>query len=132
MHIPLSPSSISPPFSAYSHGVEVPGGQKLVFCSGQLGLAKDGTVPPGSAAQAELCFANIEAILAESGLGMDQIIRLNAYVIGREHMQGYMDTRNARFSHPMPASTLMIVGGFSRPEFVVEIEAIAAGPAGSI
>jgi enamine deaminase RidA (YjgF/YER057c/UK114 family) len=29
-----------------------------------------------------------------------------------------------------PASTLMIVGGFARPEFLVEVEVIAAGPAG--
>lgn len=130
MHIPLSPSSIAPPFSSYSHGVEVPGGQKLVFCSGQLGVDRHGVVPQGSAAQAEICFQNIEVILAEAGLGMDQIVRINAFVTGREHMQGYMDVRNARFSHPLPASTLMIVGGFSRPEFVVEIEVVAAGAAG--
>ena len=31
--------------------------------------------------------------------------------------------------NPLPASTLMVVSGFARPEFVVEIEAVAAGPA---
>jgi 2-iminobutanoate/2-iminopropanoate deaminase len=40
-----------------------------------------------------------------------------------------MGVRNALFAPPYPASTLMIVSGFARPEFVVEIEAIAAGPA---
>jgi enamine deaminase RidA (YjgF/YER057c/UK114 family) len=40
-----------------------------------------------------------------------------------------MAVRNALFSEPYPASTLMIVSGFARPEFVVEIEAVAAGPA---
>ena len=40
-----------------------------------------------------------------------------------------MDVRNARFSPPLPASTLMVVSGFARPEFLVEVEAIAAGPA---
>jgi enamine deaminase RidA (YjgF/YER057c/UK114 family) len=29
---------------------------------------------------------------------------------------------------PLPASTLMIVQGFTRPEFLVEIEALAASP----
>ncbi|HVY49930.1 MAG TPA: RidA family protein [Devosia sp.] len=129
MHIPLSPSSIHPPFSAYSNGVEVPAGQKLVLCSGQLGIARDGAIPDTARAQAELAFDNIAAILAEAGLGLEHVVRLNAYVSAREHLRPYMEVRNARFADPLPASTLMIVSGFARPEFFVEIEAIAAGPA---
>ncbi|MBE0580104.1 RidA family protein [Devosia sp.] len=129
MFTPLSPSSIHPPFAPYSHGVVVPAGQKLVFCSGQLGIDAAGTVPPDCAGQAKLCFDNIAAILAEAGLGLSDIIRINAYVTGREHLAAYMGVRNALFGEPFPTSTLMIVSGFARPEFVVEIEAIAAGPA---
>ena len=73
---------------------------------------------------------NIAAILAEAGLGLEHVVRINAFVTGREHLRPYMDVRNRRFSHPLPASTLMIVSGFARPEFTVEIEVIAAGPAG--
>jgi len=130
MHIPLSPTTIHPPFSAYSNGVEVPSGQKLVVCSGQLGITKDGVVPTTTAEQAELCFDNLAAILAESGLALEHVVRINAYVSGREHLRPYMDVRNKRFSPPFPASTLMIVSGFARPEFTVEVEVIAAGPAG--
>ncbi|MBI4921049.1 MAG: RidA family protein [Devosia nanyangense] len=129
MHRPLSPTTIHPPFSAYSNGVEVAAGQKLVFCSGQLGIARDGTIPPTAADQAALCFDNIAAVLAEAGLGLQHIVRINAYVSAREHLRPYMDVRNARFADPLPASTLMVVSGFARPEFFVEIEAIAAGPA---
>ncbi len=129
MHKPLSPTNIHPPFSAYSNGVEVPAGQKLVFCSGQLGITKDGTIPATAGEQAELCFDNIAAILAEAGLGLEHVVRINAFVTGREHLRPYMDVRNARFTHPLPASTLMVVSGFARPEFFVEIEVVAAGPA---
>lgn len=129
MHTPLSPTTIHPPFSAYSNGVEVPAGQKLVFCSGQLGITKGGTVPPAAEEQADLCFDNVAAILAESGLGLEHVVRINAYVSGREHLRPYMDVRNRRFSAPLPASTLMVVSGFARPEFFVEVEVIAAGPA---
>ncbi len=129
MHQPLSPASIHPPFSAYSNGVEVPAGERLIFCSGQLGIARDGSIPADAAAQANLCFDNIAAILAEAGLGLEHVVRLNAYVSAREHLKPYMDARNARFTAPLPASTLMVVVGFARPEFVVEVEAIAAGPA---
>jgi 2-iminobutanoate/2-iminopropanoate deaminase len=129
MHKPLSPATIHPPFSAYSNGAEVPAGQRLVYCSGQLGIGADGTIPESAAAQAELCFDNIAAILAEAGLGLEHVVRINAYVSAREHLRAYMDVRNARFSAPLPASTLMVDAGFARPEFVVEVEAIAAGPA---
>ena len=129
MHQPLSPASIHPPFSAYSNGVEVPAGQRLIFCSGQLGIARDGSIPADAAAQASLCFDNIAAILAEAGLGLEHVVRLNAYVSARKHLKPYMDARNARFTAPLPASTLMVAVGFARPEFVVEVEAIAAGPA---
>jgi enamine deaminase RidA (YjgF/YER057c/UK114 family) len=54
------------------------------------------------------------------------VVRLNAYVTGREHMPGYMRVRDRQFPGTPPASTLMIVSGFTRSEFVVEIEAIAA------
>lgn len=129
MHKPLSPTTIHPPFSAYSNGVEVPHGQRLVYCSGQLGITKDGTIPPDAAGQAEVCFDNIAAILQAAGLGLEHIVRINAYVTAREHLRPYMDVRNSRFSDPLPASTLMVVAGFARPEFFVEIEAVAAGPA---
>ena len=123
---PLSPPSIRPPFARYSHGVEVPPGARLVAVSGQLGVGPDDRAPEGAQAQALLCFASIAAILAEAGMTLADVIRLNAYVTEREHMAGYMAARDAVVGDPAPASTLMIVGGFTRPEFEVEIEALAA------
>ena len=99
-----------------------------MFCSGQLGIAPDGTVPPDVEAQAALCFAAIAAILAEAGLGLADLVRVNAYVTSRQDMAGYMAARDRALpaDTPPPASTLMIVGGFTRPEFLVEVEAVAA------
>jgi enamine deaminase RidA (YjgF/YER057c/UK114 family) len=132
MHKPLSPTTIHPPFSAYSNGVEVPAGQRLVFCSGQLGITADGKVPATAREQAALAFDNIAAILAEAALGLEHVVRINAFVTSREHLGEYMAVRNQRFSAPLPASTLMVVSGFARPEFLVEIEVVAAGPASEI
>jgi 2-iminobutanoate/2-iminopropanoate deaminase len=122
----LSPPSIRPAFARYSHGIAVPAGHRLVFTSGQLGIGADETIPADCEAQADLCFANIAAILAEDRMALSDIIRLNAYVTDREYMQGYMRSRDRQFPGTPPASTLMIVKGFTRPEFLVEIEAIAA------
>jgi enamine deaminase RidA (YjgF/YER057c/UK114 family) len=125
----LTPASIRAPFAKYSHGIEIPAGMRLVLCSGQLGIDPDDAIPAGTEAQARQCFSNIEAILDEAGLGLADIVRINAYVTGREHLRPYMAVRDELFSEPAPASTLMIVSGFAREEFTVEIEAIAAGPA---
>ena len=127
----LAPPTIAPPFARYAHGVEVPAGHRLVVTSGQLGLAADGSVPEGAAAQAAICFANLDAILAEAGADRAAVVRLNAYVTDRAHMAGYMAARDAWLAgvDRLPASTLVIVSGFTRPEFVVEIEATAAVPA---
>ena len=124
----LTPASIRAPFARYSHGVEVPAGSRLVFCSGQLGIAADETIPEDARAQADLCFANIAAILAEAGMGLENIVRINAYVTDRTHMAGYMQSRDAHVGSPPPASTLVIVTGFTKPEFKVEIEVVAAAP----
>lgn len=123
----LAPKSIKPPFARYSHGIEVPPGKRLVLCSGQVAIAPDDQIPEDAGAQAELCFQNIEAILGEAGLGLSDIVRINTYVTDRAFLRPYMDLRDRLFTSPAPASTLMIVSGFARPEFKVEIEVIAAG-----
>jgi len=73
-----------------------------------------------------LCFEAIGACLKEAGMSFADIVRINAYVTAREHMAPYMAVRDRYAALPPPASTLMIVGGFTRPEFKVEVEAIAA------
>ncbi|MEM1350772.1 MAG: RidA family protein [Pseudomonadota bacterium] len=126
----LAPAAIAPPFARYSHGTELPAGQRLVRTSGQLGLAADGSVPEGSEAQAEICFENIVHILAEAGMSAEDVCHVSAYVTDRAHMAGYMAARDRFLAarQALPTSTLVIVSGFTRPEFVVEIEVWASAP----
>jgi enamine deaminase RidA (YjgF/YER057c/UK114 family) len=122
----LTPHNIHPPFARYAHGVEVPQENRLVFCSGQLGIDRDGIIPEGVEAQARLCFEAISAILREARMDLADLVRINAYVVGAEYLAGYMKVRDEFVVDPPPASTLMIVQGFARPEFKVEVEAVAA------
>ena len=120
----LTPEGMAPPFARYAHGVEADG---LILTSGQLALGLDGAVPQGAEAQATLIFSNIDLILAEAGASKADTLRINAYVTDRAHMAGYMAARDiwlADVPH-LPVSTLMIVSGFTRPEFLVEIEVMA-------
>ena len=124
----LKPATIRPPFAAYAHGVEVPPGARLVVTSGQLAARADDSVPEGALEQARLCLANCAAILAEAGMGPSDVIRINAFVTDRAHMAGYMQARDEwlRGVARLPASTLVIVKGFTRAEFLVEVEVTAA------
>lgn len=123
----LTPKAIKAPAARYSHGVEIPAGKRLVLCSGQVAVAPDDSIPDDVTGQTELCFRNVAAVLAAAGLGLKDIVRINAYVTDRAHLKDYMAVRDRLVSDPPPASTLMIVSGFARPEFKVEVEVIAAG-----
>ncbi|WP_420409411.1 RidA family protein [Hoeflea sp.] len=123
-----TPKTIRAPFARYSHGVEVPPGYRLVLCSGQLGIGEDDAIPEDVGAQTELCFANVGAVLEAASMGLGDIVRINAYVTDRAYFPDYMTVRDRLFSDPAPASTLMIVSGFAREAFKVEIEVIAAAP----
>ncbi len=122
----LVPAGIRKPFAKYSHAVEIKPGARLLLCSGQLGIAEDDVIPDGAEAQAELCFKAIGICLAEAGMDFSHVVRINAYVTNRADMAPYMMVRDRYVASPPPASTLMIVSGFTRPEFKVEVEAVAA------
>lgn len=124
----FTPTTLRPPFARYSYGVEIPAGHRILVCSGQLGVDPADRVPATIEEQTQLCFRNIQAVLKDAGLGFADVVRINAFVTGREQLKGYMAVRDQFISDPPPASTLMIVSGFSRPEFMVEVEVIAAGP----
>ena len=122
----LVPGKIRAPFARYSHAVEIPASARLLLCSGQLGISADDQVPESAEQQAIICFEAIGACLAEARMSFADIVRLNAYVTDRAHMAPYMAVRDRYVGSPPPASTLMIVTGFTRVEFKVEVEALVA------
>nr|WP_319246317.1 RidA family protein [uncultured Celeribacter sp.] len=123
----LTPSSIAAPFGAYSHGIDSGPASRVIVTSGQLGLAPDGSCPEGVKAQAEQCFSNIDAILKEAGATRSDVVRIAGFVTRREDFGPYMEVRDAWLSDVAvkPASTLIIVTGFTREEFKVEVEVTA-------
>ena len=63
-------------------------------------------------------------------MGPGDVFHLSAFVTDRAHMAGYMVARDGFVGARvvLPSSTLMIVSGFTRPEFTVEVEVWAAAP----
>ena len=125
-HRKLNPASIPAPLAAYSHGVAVEPGARLVFTSGQLGVGPNDDIPEDVEAQAVLCFENIKAILAEAGMTLQDVVRFNAFTTDRAYFPIYGRVRSRYVSGDAFASTLVIVSGFTRPEFKVEVEVTAA------
>jgi 2-iminobutanoate/2-iminopropanoate deaminase len=124
MKHPINPAAIRAPFAQYSHAVDVPAG-RMLFASGQLGVAPDDTVPEDVEAQAVLCFENIKAILGEAGMTFGDVVRFTAYVTDRAYFPIYGAVRGRYVPGNAFASTLVIVSGFTRPEFKVEVEITA-------
>jgi 2-iminobutanoate/2-iminopropanoate deaminase len=126
MNRPITPTTIRAPLARYSHGVLVPPGAQLLVTSGQLGIAPDDSVPDDVEAQCVLCFDNIKAILTAAGMTFTDVIRFNGFVTDRAYFPIYGAVRSRYVAGDAFASTLVIVSGFTRPEFKVEVEVTAA------
>lgn len=122
----LNPPDIRPPFAQYSHGLTVPAGAQLLVTSGQLGVGADDKVPDGVEEQCVLCFENLKAILAAGGMSFADVIRFSAFVTDRAYFPIYGKVRGRYVQGDAFTSTLLIVSGFTRPEFKIEIEVTAA------
>ena len=126
----LTPDTLRPPFARYAHGVEIPAGLRIVQTSGQLGIRADDFIPEDAYEQAVICFESIREILRSAGMGAADVAAISGYVTDRTHMAGYMRARDKFMADAgrLPSSTLLIVSGFTKPEFKVEVEVLAAAP----
>jgi 2-iminobutanoate/2-iminopropanoate deaminase len=122
----ITPASLRPPFAAYSHAVEIATPARFLFASGQLGVSPDDVIPEGIEEQAVLCFENIGKILAEAGMGFADVVRFSAFVTDRAYFPIYGQVRSRYVEGSAFSSTLLIVSGFTRPEFKIEVEVTAA------
>lgn len=114
------------PFSAYSQAVEVEAGARLVHVSGQVGVAPDGELVGDEKGQHEQAWRNVLAILAEAGMGAQDIVEVHAYVTAPSGVALYREVREAVLGGARPASTLLIVAGLADPKWLVEISVVAA------
>jgi len=117
-----SPKSL-PPASGYSHVVIAPAGQRVVI-SGQVALNEKGElVGPGDfERQCVQVHENIKAALASLGLTFDDVIRTDNYITDRKNLPLLRQVRSKYLpTERPPASTLLVVDGFFRPDLLVEV-----------
>jgi 2-iminobutanoate/2-iminopropanoate deaminase len=126
MNRKLNPATIAPPGGRYTHAIEVPPGASWLVVSGQVGVAPDGGTPEDIGGQTENCFRNISAILADAGMSLADVVKITVFLTDEDDIAGFRAARDRMIGEARPASTLVVVSRLVRPEWRVEIEALAA------
>lgn len=126
----INPPALGQP-PGYSQIVEVRAG-RLFFVSGQTALDQQGQlVGKGDiAAQAEQVFLNLSAALGAIGCTARDLVKLTVYLREMSDLSAYRQARNRFFASvtppAAPAITLVEVSRLYGPDFLIEIEAVAA------
>ena len=121
-----NPGSIAAPIGTYSHGIEVPPGARWLCVAGQIGVRPDGSVPASIEEQTEVVWQNILAVLADAGMGIGDVVKITSFLTRHENFPRFAQVRAKFLGSHRPASTLLVISSLARPEFLVEVEAIAA------
>ena len=119
----------SPP--GYSQVVEVQA-TRMIFIAGQTALNREGELVGTNdfAAQADQVFGNLNKALDSVGCNASNLVKLTVFLRNMENLPAYREARNRFFSTVSPAAapavTLVEVSKLYGPDFLIEIEAIAA------
>jgi len=121
----LSPKSVHPTDGVgYSHVARV---GNTLYIAGQVPLDKQNRIVGVGDIESQVrqVYANLRAILEELGGSMGDIVKITTYLTSREHLDAFRKVRDETLQAPFPPNTLVFVAGLARPEYLVEIEAIA-------
>lgn len=104
---------------------------QMVFVRGQIGqdLDTSESVAIGDAAgQAEQAMANIAMLLEEAGSRLEHICKITIYLVDPRYREPVYRTVGRWLKGVHPVSTGIVVSALARPEWLVEIDAIAVIP----
>lgn len=110
----------------YSDAVVIERPGRQLHVSGTPGMRKDGTLPADFAGQADLAWQNLTEILQNAGMGVENLVKINQYLLRIEDVAAYGPIRLKYLGEHRPASMLSVVSALVRPGILFEIEAIAA------
>lgn len=120
-----NPDTISPPVAFYSHGIEVPAGARTLHIAGVVGITPEGTMPIGFEAQHRRIWLNVIEVLKSANMGVEDLVRLNVFSLDPSDVFMVSEGRQEFLNGHKPVSTYLAVKGLARPEFLVEMDAVA-------
>ena len=103
----------------------------MVFVRGQIGqnLDTSESVAIGDAAgQTERAMANIDMLLKEAGSSLDHVCKITIYIVDPRYREAVYRVVGKWLKGVYPVSTGIVVSALARPEWLVEVDAIAVIP----
>ena len=117
IHTDLAPAAIGP----YSQGIDI---GSLVYTSGQIPVAPDGTVSADISQQTQQALINLKAVLEASGSSLDKVIKTTVFITDMTQFGAINEVYAQYFRQPYPARSCVQVAAL--PKGVgIEIEAVA-------
>jgi reactive intermediate/imine deaminase len=115
------------PSGHFAQAVATPASGRLVFISGMLAKGGDGElVGPGDiTAQTRQVCENLKAAVEAAGGTLEDICRVDVFIRDMKHFPEIHAVRRQYFTGTPPASTMVEVVGFTHPDALIEINAIA-------
>lgn len=99
----------------------------MLYVAGQVAQDEQGNVVGlgDFRQQAEQVVANLRKALGVAGAGLEHVVRLGIYITDARYRDPMRDVTQEHFGGALPASTLLVVTALARPEWLLEIDAIA-------
>jgi enamine deaminase RidA (YjgF/YER057c/UK114 family) len=118
---------------AFSNVAVVSGTVRTIYIGGQDAVDADGRIVGVGdiAAQTEQVLRNLRTALTAAGAGPEHVVKWNVFIVdGQDFATGYAAFQRV-WGTPVdpPVITAAVVKGLARPEFLVEMDAIAVVPA---
>ena len=115
------------PVANYKLATRMDGG-RLLYISGQVAWDTSGSIvgKGDMKAQARQTFQNLREILQAAGGDLQNLMKITTYITKIEDFPAVAEARSEVFKGEMPASTLIVVKSLFHPDFLIEVEGIAA------
>lgn len=111
---------------ASAHAVLVTGAGRLLFLGGQNGVDIAGNVVMGLRAQTEQALRNLMSVLGAGGATLENIVKMTVYLVEGADPEEAFAAASRVWGRRPTAMTVIVVAGLANPDFLIEIDAIAA------
>jgi enamine deaminase RidA (YjgF/YER057c/UK114 family) len=129
----ITSSKLAVPNGHFSQATMIEAEGRLLFISGMTARTRDGSIAGigNVEVQTRQVCENLKAAVEEAGGTLADICRVDVYVRNIEDFPTIHKVRSEYFEAPLPASTMVEVAKMVKPEYLIEISAIAVLPKAS-
>ena len=118
--------AINPGKTGWAQGHEISNPSRILFISGQVPEASDGTVPKDFKAQCRLVWENVEKQLVAADMTLNHIAKMTIFLSDRRYIQDAYEVRAEILGkNVVPPAMTIIIAGIYDEAWLLEIEAIA-------